>query len=142
METLGEKRDRFTLELAKWIIEVNSWTGYSVRLCEVLRSDEQAEINAMGPVGRSGLVAFLMARYPILAKLISNNVGSGIRNSLHEFGLASDQQLFFEGEWISDGSNPRWVKAGELWESMGADHRWGGRFKDGNHLSIEHEGRK
>jgi hypothetical protein len=29
---------------------------------------------------------------------------------------------------------------GEQWEKMGGT--WGGRFNDGNHYSLEHEGKK
>ena len=31
---------------------------------------------------------------------------------------------------------------GEWWEKQAADARWGGRFNDGNHYSLEHEGVK
>lgn len=141
-ESLGQKRDRFTRELAEWILEVNRIPGYTLRLCEVLRSDEQSEINALGAEGRKALVAYLMPRFPQLAEKIKNNVGSGIRTSVHMSGLAADAQLFVGGEWISDGASPYWVKIGEIWENRGVDHRWGGRFGDGNHVSIEHEGRK
>lgn len=140
--TLGGLRDLFTLELARWIVEVNSIAGFRLRLGEVLRSDEQAEIHALGPTGRSGLVQFLMGRYPELAKRIANNTGSGIRNSLHVDGLAADLQLFVEGAWVSDGDSPHWLRIGQLWEKRGDLHRWGGRFKDANHVSIEWQGRK
>lgn len=142
METLGQKRDRFTRALAEWILAVNQLPGHTLRLCEALRSDEQSEINAIGNGGRKALVSYLMPAYPELAKRIANNTGSGIRTSLHGDGLAADLQLFVEGKWISDGDDPHWVKVGEMWEAMGPDHRWGGRFKDGNHVSLEHEGRK
>jgi hypothetical protein len=141
-ETLGQKRDRFTLEFARWVIEVNEIPGYKLRLCEVLRSDEQAEIHAMGTEGRQGLVAFLMGRYPELARRIANNTGSGIRTSLHIDGLAADSQLFVNGEWVTASDDPRWLKIGELWEKRGPDYAWGGRFKDAGHVSISHGGRK
>jgi hypothetical protein len=141
-ETLGQKRDRFTRDFARWIIAVNEVPGYTLRVCEVLRSDEQAEIHALGAEGRSGLVAYLMPRYPELAKRIGNNTGSGIRNSLHCDGLAGDAQLFVNGEWVTGSNDPRWVKVGEMWEAFGPDYRWGGRFGDACHVSIEHQGRK
>jgi len=31
---------------------------------------------------------------------------------------------------------------GEWWEKQHPQARWGGRFKDGNHYSFEHEGVK
>lgn len=141
-ETLGQKRERFTLESALWVVEVNQLAGYKLRLCEALRSDEQAEIHAMGTEGRKGLVAFLMARYPELARRIANNTGSGIRTSLHIEGVAADYQLFVNGEWVTASDDPRWVKIGEMWEARGPDHRWGGRFNDAGHISLEHGGRK
>jgi hypothetical protein len=142
METLGQKQERFCLAVAKLIVATFETLGYKLRLGEGLRSDEQAEINAIGAEGRAQLSQELMTHWPVLAAKIANNTGSGIRNSLHEVKLAQDLNLFVDGKWISNGESPHWLKVGELWESMGADHRWGGRFKDANHVSIEHEGRK
>jgi hypothetical protein len=140
-ETLGQKQERFAHALALWIIRVAE-LGYSVRMGECLRSDEQAEINAMGSAGREILCRAIEASWPALAAKIRNNAGSGIRNSLHELKLAADINLFKGGVFISDGKSPDWVRCGELWESMGPDHCWGGRFGDGNHLSIAHDGKK
>lgn len=140
-ETLGQKQERFALAAARWLIAVNEM-GYRTRLGEALRSDEQAEINAMGKEGRAILVKFLKDVFPVLAKKIENNTGSGIRRTLHEDKLALDVNLFKDGQWISDGSSPDWRIVGELWEQMGEDHRWGGRWGDANHISITHEGRK
>lgn len=141
-ESLGEKRDRFTRELAAWILDVAQLPGYALRLCEVLRSDEQAEINALGADGRKILVDYLMPRFPQLAAKIANNTGSGIRTSVHMSGLAADLQLFVDGLWITDSGSLHWIKIGEMWERRGKSHRWGGRFPkpDGNHISFEHEG--
>jgi hypothetical protein len=141
METLGQKQERFAIAFARWLVSIYE-LGYKVRLGEVLRSDEQAEINALGAAGRRTLVAFIKDVWPQLALKISNNAGSGIRNSLHELKLAADVNLFYDGKWISDGGSPHWKKVGELWESMGPDHCWGGRFGDANHISITHEGKK
>lgn len=141
-ETLGQKRDRFTRDVAGWITAVCQLPGHSLRMCEALRSDEQAEIHALGSEGRKGLVSYLMSRYPELARRIANNTGSGIRNSLHCDGLALDAQLFVHGEWVTRSDDPRWVKVGEMWEALGPDYRWGGRFGDAGHVSIEHQGRK
>lgn len=142
METLGQKRDRFTFELALWIVAVNQIPGYKLRLCEVLRSDEQAEINAMGAQGRAAFATFIMSRYPHLAAKIKNNTGSGIRTSVHTEGVGADAQLFVHGVWITDSKSQHWARVGEMWEQRGSDHRWGGRWGDGNHVSFEHEGRK
>lgn len=59
-------------------------------------------------------------------------------NSLHYIRLAVDLNLFVKGEYKTDTESYR--PLGEYWESIGGT--WGGRFGDGNHLSLEHEGRK
>lgn len=140
-ETLGQKQERFALAVAQWVVAIYA-LGYRVRLGEVLRSDEQAEINALGTNGREKLAALIEGAFPALAAKVRNNTGSGIRNSLHEFKLALDANLFYAGQWISDGASPHWVKVGEMWEAAGADHYWGGRFGDGNHISIGYMGKK
>lgn len=140
-ETLGQKQERFALALANWIVHINA-LGYKVRMGEVLRSDEQAEINAIGGSQRSILADEIQDRWPDLAAKIRNNTGSGIRNSLHEYKLAADVNLFYQGQWISDGKSPHWEKVGLIWEGYGPDYCWGGRFNDANHVSIAHDGKK
>lgn len=74
--------------------------------------------------------------------------GSGISNSLHIDGLAGDVNLYKDGVYLADTSHH--LLFGAFWKSLGPLHRWGGDFKDaqgrpkpdGNHYSIEHEGRK
>jgi hypothetical protein len=143
VETLGEKQARFALSIARFIVQAHAENkGLTVRLGEALRSDEQAEINAIGPDGRARLAAELQNHFPELARKIANNTGSGIRNSLHEIKLAVDVNVFMNGVWQSLGTEPIWAKLARLWESFGDDHCAGYRFKDPNHFSISHEGRK
>ena len=59
-------------------------------------------------------------------------------NSLHYIRLAIDLNLFRDGELLSDTDDHRAL--GEFWESIGGS--WGGRFGDGNHYSLEHNGKK
>jgi hypothetical protein len=66
------------------------------------------------------------------------SLGAGIKNSLHCDRLAIDLQLFRDGEWLH--RNGDYAAVGECWASMGG--AWGGRFGDGNHFSLAHEGRK
>lgn len=66
--------------------------------------------------------------------------GYGHPESLHQIRLAVDFNLFREGVYLTSTEDHR--PLGEFWESLGHGHRWGGRFADGNHYSIEHEGRK
>lgn len=147
-ESLGDKQRRFAKRFAELVL----WAydqGLGISYGEALRSDEQAEINAMGPDGRARLVSFLAPHFPTLARLIANNVGSGIRPTLHEMKLAHDFNLFAQNadgswRWLDKGTEPEWMLVGKKWESMGADHCWGGRFRrgDANHVSILHEGLK
>ena len=58
--------------------------------------------------------------------------------SLHYERLAIDLNLFKDGKFLDKSEDHR--PLGEYWESLGGS--WGGRFNDGNHYSLEHEGRK
>lgn len=86
--------------------------GYEVTLGEAWRTPEQARLNA--------------------------KKGTGIEGSLHVLRLALDLNLFRGGVYLP------WSKdhqpLGEWWESEGGS--WGGRFGDGNHYSLEHNGRR
>lgn len=74
--------------------------------------------------------------------------GIGISNSLHLLGLAIDVHLFKDGVYLTDSSAH--YKFGQFWKSLTSLHRWGGDFldasgrpkPDGNHYSIEYQGRK
>lgn len=113
---LRKKQSLFARLVSALIIEAES-RGYEVTLGEAYRSPEEAERLA--------------------------NLGKGIKNSLHTKRLAIDINLFKDGVYLPSTEDHR--PLGEWWESMGtADYNctWGGRFGDGNHYSIEHEGRK
>lgn len=114
--------------------------GYYVSMGECKRSDEQAEINAIGDAGRKELARLLEVNgYPILALKIANNTGSGIRGSLHEQKLAVDLDLFdSRGRYV--GTTEAHRPLGEFWESIGGT--WGGHFGDGNHYSVAFGGKK
>jgi D-alanyl-D-alanine carboxypeptidase len=86
--------------------------GYTVTLGEAWRTPPQARLNA--------------------------EQGTGIRNSLHLIRLAIDLNLFRGNVYLANSEDHR--RLGEWWESIGGT--WGGRFGDGNHYSLEHEGRK
>lgn len=58
--------------------------------------------------------------------------------SLHKSRLAIDLNLFRDGKYLTSTEDHR--PLGEFWESIGGT--WGGRFNDGNHYSMEHQGRK
>lgn len=92
--------------------------GYNLTLGEAHRTPEQAALNAKS--------------------------GKGIKNSLHIKRLAIDLNLFKNGKLLQNSEDHKFL--GEFWEQLGKKEgvptRWGGRFKDGNHYSIEFEGVK
>ena len=64
--------------------------------------------------------------------------GYGHPKSAHKNRLAIDLNLFKDGKFL-EGTDAH-KELGEWWESQGGS--WGGRFNDGNHYSLEHEGVK
>lgn len=90
--------------------------GYSVTLGECWRTPEQAKWNAAQ--------------------------GIGTVSSLHIERLAIDLNLFKDGVFLQSTEDHR--PLGEWWESLGKDHRWGGRFSrpDGNHYAISPDGKR
>ena len=69
-----------------------------------------------------------------------NDYINGHPNSLHTKRLAVDLNLFViengNVTFLTDTNDHR--PFGEFWESIGGS--WGGRFNDGNHYSLEHDG--
>ena len=59
-------------------------------------------------------------------------------NSLHYDRLAMDLNLYKNGRWLKETKDHDFL--GKFWESIGGS--WGGRFNDGNHYSLEHDGRR
>lgn len=135
--TLGEKQREFPLMFASLVTWAYS-QGYEMSLGEAYRSDEQSEINALGPAARVHLADLIATQFSDLATKIRNNTGSGIRNSLHGDRLAIDINLFVNG--VYQITTEAYRPIGEKWESLGGT--WGGRFGDGNHFSIADGGRK
>lgn len=76
-------------------------------------------------------------RSPSTAKIYAEQ-GKGIAASLHTKRLALDLNLFKDGVWLQNTEDHS--PLGEYWESIGGT--WGGRFQDGNHYSLEHNGVK
>ena len=60
----------------------------------------------------------------------------GHPNSLHKRRLAMDLNLFKDGVYLTKDKDHE--PLGLYWESIGGS--WGGRFNDGNHYSLKHEG--
>lgn len=113
--TLLQKQQIF----AKLLAQLITWAydqGYKITIGEVQRTRLQAVANAV--------------------------IGKGIKKSLHLVKLAADLNLFKDGIYLTKTEDHE--PLGEYWESLSAEEykcRWGGRFGDGNHYSIEHEGR-
>lgn len=76
-------------------------------------------------------------RPPELAKMYEEQ-GRGIASSLHTMRLAVDFNVFKDGVYLTSGE--QFQDLGEYWENLGGT--WGGRFKDGNHFSLSHNGIK
>jgi len=62
----------------------------------------------------------------------------GRKTSLHKTRLAIDLNLFKFGTYLTNTEDHK--PLGEYWESIGGS--WGGRFNDGNHYSLAHNGRR
>lgn len=111
---LIEKQKAFSMFVARLINQAN-YLGFELTLGEVWRPPEMAHKYAQQ--------------------------GKGISNSLHSLKLAIDLNLFRDGKFLT--RTPDYQELGEWWENQsiqGIRCCWGGRFGDGNHFSIEHNG--
>ena len=108
------QRQRLFLRLTVEFLDWAHRQGYEFTYGEAYRTPEQAQLNAV--------------------------TGKGIANSLHCNRLALDLNLFINDRYQT--STEAWKPLGEFWESLHPLCRWGGRFGDGNHLSMEFQGRK
>lgn len=111
-ETLGQKQRRFT-HMVGLLIEFAYQQGY-----ELTFGDAYRDPRVHGDVG------------------VKKSYSSA--NSVHKSRLAVDFNLFKNGDYLTSTEDHR--ELGEFWESIGGT--WGGRFNDGNHYSLEHQGRK
>jgi hypothetical protein len=75
-------------------------------------------------------------RDPRLHGALGMKMGYGHSKSTHKIRLAVDLNLFKDGIFLQGTEDHK--PLGEKWESMGGS--WGGRFQDGNHYSLEHDG--
>lgn len=110
--TLGQKQRKFTRMIAQ-LIEYAYANGY-----ELTFGDAYRDPRLHGDVG------------------VKKSYSSA--NSLHKSRLAVDFNLFKDGQYLTTTEAHK--PLGEYWESIGGT--WGGRFNDGNHYSLEHQGRK
>jgi hypothetical protein len=66
--------------------------------------------------------------------------GYGHKSSAHKMRLALDLNVFKDGVFLEGTEAHRAL--GEWWELQHPLARWGGRFNDGNHYSLEFQGVK
>lgn len=112
--TLGQKQRLFTSLLAK-LIQYAYDNGY-----ELTVGDAYRDPRVFGEVG--------------------TQKGYGRSKSNHKVKLAMDLNLFKNGVYLRETSDH--LPLGTYWESLHELCSWGGRFNDGNHYSLEHEGRR
>lgn len=110
--TLFEKQIKFTRMFARLLDQAHAM-GY-----EVTFGDAYRDPRVFGPIGQ--------------------RMGYGHPKSAHKQRLAVDLNLFRGGKFLQSTEDHR--PLGEWWESQGG--AWGGRFEDGNHYSLEHDGVK
>lgn len=117
--------------------------GYLVALNEVKRSNEQAIINAYGQLGRQHIANVLRAAAinDLAGAIVDNGAANGIRNSLHEIGLAADLLLYSQAGTYYTVAAP-YTALGVWWEQHDARAAWGGRFGDAGHFSFAYQGRR
>lgn len=110
--TLKEKQFKFARMVQK-LLEKAFSLGYDVTIGDAFRS-------------------------PDVFGLLGEKKGYGHPKSAHKIRLAVDLNLYKDGKYLTETSDH--LELGLFWESIGGT--WGGRFSDGNHYSLEHEGVK
>lgn len=111
-ETLGQKQRRFARMVARLLDRAHEM-GYEVTLGDAYRD-------------------------PRVFGKFGERRGYGAAKSAHKQRLAIDLNLFRDGKYLDKSEDHRAL--GEWWEAQGGT--WGGRFSDGNHYSLEHNGCK
>lgn len=118
--TLGEKQRLFA-KLVPRLIDKAHELGFAVTLGDAFRD-------------------------PRVHGHIGVKMGYGHPKSAHKHKLAIDLNLFLDVDGDGDldfiETTERHRPLGEWWETQHSLCRWGGRFNDGNHYSLEHEGVK
>jgi hypothetical protein len=89
---------------------------------------------AMGYKIRLGASYVAVVKCPYCGKKVSKHCFA----SLHHIKLGQDINLFKKGKFLRKTSDHK--PLGLYWESIGGT--WGGRFKDGNHYSLQYGKRK
>lgn len=122
MMTLREKQHLF-MRLLPRLIDKAHELGF-----ELTEGDGFRDARAFGPHGSARIA------------LTGQAAPYGNPSSCHKLKLAIDLNLFRDGQWLTKTEDHRAL--GEWWEKQHQLCRWGGRFNDGNHYSLEHEGNR
>jgi len=93
-----------------------------------------------GEVGRPNVISVATQMFSALYAVFKEH---GYRpyghiKSGHKLKIAIDLNLMKDGNLVSTTEGHR--ELGEWWEQQNELCRWGGRFLDGNHYSLEHNG--
>lgn len=112
---LGKKQELFSRLLPRLIDKAHE-LGFEVRMGDVFRDPRLH--GAHGEYGRRHVY--------------------GHKRSNHKLKLAVDLNLMRSGRLVTSTKGHK--ELGEWWEQQNELCRWGGRFKDGNHYSLEHWG--
>lgn len=112
--TLGQKQKHFTKLVSKLLIFAHE-KGYEITLGDAYRDSR-------------------------LHGAVGIKKGYGHSKSAHKQRLAIDLNLFKNGVYLIKTQDHK--ELGTYWESLDPLCRWGGRFNDGNHYSLEHNGIK
>jgi hypothetical protein len=127
---LGELQEKFAVLEAEWVLWVTSHPGWKLRHGE-------GRILVLGADGKGRPALDLKTGNVIRVKDLVH-----LASGSHPKGLAGDWQLFVDGVYITQSDHPIWIECGTNWESRDPLCRWGGRWNDGNHISVEHGGVK
>ena len=111
-ETLSQKQRRFAKMVGEFLETIHE-EGYEVTFGDAYRD-------------------------PKLHGEIGEKKGYGHAKSCHKLRLAIDLNLWKDGVYLT--ATEAYKEIGLIWERMGGT--WGGRFEDGNHFSLEHQGMK
>jgi hypothetical protein len=111
---LGKKQELFSKLMAEHILWLYS-KGYKVRGGDWFRD-------------------------PRVHGAVGEKKAYGKAYSMHKDKCAFDINLFKNGKYLTKTEDH--LESGRKWESRHPLCAWGGRFNDGNHYSLTHQGRK
>lgn len=127
--TLGEKQELFVQLEHRWLAYAFG-KGYKMRHGE-------GRIAARGASGHGRKAVIVDTDHEVEVEDREH-----MRLGAHYTGVGADWNLFVNGQWLTSGNEAEWLDLGVYWEGLHELCRWGGRFRDANHISLEHDGRK